>query len=434
MEICVIGAGYVGLIAAVAFAKFSNKVICVEKNGDKVNKLNNGVPTIYEEGLEELLNECLEDEKLLFTTDINKAVRESDIIFIAVGTPTCEDWNVDTSQLFNVINQISSSIHNYKIIVTKSTVPVGTQKNIKKQLINNGVSPSKFDVVSNPEFLREGKALNDFLQGDKIVIGSDSLRAKSIMEKLYTPFNIKILFTNPSTAELIKYASNAFLATKISFINEIANFCTKTGADIDIVAYGLGLDKRISKEFFKAGLGYGGSCFPKDTKALVKIGEKYDSNFDIIRSVINVNDKQRLMPVKILLEHYNDLENKVISILGLTFKPGTDDIREAPALYIIKELISQGAIIKCYDLMASNEIKDIYPTIDYCNNVYDCVEDSYCAIVCTELDEFINIDLKKMRDKMQVGMIIDGRNIYNINDIEENGFDFYYSIGKQNKN
>lgn len=434
MKICVIGAGYVGLIAAVAFAKFSNDVICVEKDIDKVDKLNNKIPTIYEEGLEELLNKCVENRKLVFTTDIKNAVNESDVIFIAVGTPTRKDWNVDTSQLFSVIDEISSSIHNYKIIVTKSTVPVGTQNKIRNQLINNNVSSHLFDVVSNPEFLREGKALNDFLQGDKIVIGSDSIKAINIMKKLYTPFNIEILYTNPSTAELIKYASNAFLATKISFINEIANFCTKTGADIDVVAYGLGLDKRISPEFLKAGLGYGGSCFPKDTKALVKIGEKYDSHFDIIRSVINVNDKQRLLPVKILLEQYNDLDNKVISILGLTFKPGTDDIREAPALYIIKELISRGAIVKCYDSMASNEIRNIYPAINYCDNVYDCVEDSYCAIVCTELDEFINIDLKQMRNKMQVGMIIDGRNIYNIKDIEENGFDFYYSMGKQNKN
>jgi UDPglucose 6-dehydrogenase len=430
LNICVIGAGYVGLITALSFAKMNNKVICVEKDVIKVNKLNKGIPTIFEDGLQKLLYECLNNKNILFTTDFASAIKKSDIIFIAVGTPTGKDWSVDTSQVINVINQLSSVIDNYKVIVTKSTVPVGTQKYLQELLIKNGVSEEKFDIVSNPEFLREGKALYDFFYGDKIVIGCNSKKAKTIMEELYKPFQIKMIFTNPPTAELIKYASNAFLSTKISFINEIANLCNKTGANVDTIAYSLGLDKRISPEFLKSGIGYGGSCFPKDTKALVKIGEKFGCDFKLIKSTIEVNDGQKLLPVKILLDHYDDLKGKVISILGLTFKPGTDDIREAPSLYIINELLEKGVIVKCYDPMVSNEIKDIFPNITYCDNLYDSLIDSNCAIICTEWEEFFNIDLKLATEKMKNPMIIDGRNIFNIEQVENSGIQCYYSIGK----
>lgn len=430
MKICVIGAGYVGLITALSFAKIGNKVVCVEKDIEKVNKLNKGIPTIFEKGLQELLYECLNNKNILFTTDFTKAVKESDIIFIAVGTPTKDNWDVDTSQIINVINQLSSVIDKYKVIVTKSTVPIGTQKSIKKLLIKNGVSKEKFDVVSNPEFLREGKALYDFFNGDKIVIGCDSKKTENILDKLYKPFGIETIFTNPPTAELIKYASNAFLSTKISFINEIANLCNKTGAHVDTVAYALGLDKRISPEFLKSGIGYGGSCFPKDTKALVKIGEKFGCDFKLVKSTIKVNESQRLLPIKILLDYYTDLKGKVISILGLTFKPGTDDIREAPSLYIIKELLEEGAIIKCYDPMVSNEIKNIFPNITYCNHLYDSLIDSQCAIICTEWEEFFSMDLKLAAEKMKNSMIIDGRNIFNIEKVKNSGIRCYFSIGK----
>ena len=432
MKICVIGAGYVGLVTALSFAHFENDVICVEKDIKKVTQLNQGIPTIFEEGLHELLNKCLNNNHILFTSDIDLAVENSDIIFIAVGTPTNEDWSVDISQVITVTNQIAKLINNYKVIVTKSTVPVGTQKRIKEQLIQSGVPEENFDVVSNPEFLREGKAINDFLNGDRMVIGYDSKKAYDLMKELYTPFNIKLIFTNPPTAELIKYASNAFLSTKISFINEIANLCNKIDADVDMVAYGLGLDNRISKEFLQAGIGYGGSCFPKDTKALVSIGQEYDCDFKITKSAIEVNENQRLLPIKILSEHYNNLEGKIISLLGLTFKPGTDDIREAPSLYIIKELLKKGAIIKCYDPMVSEEIKDIFPNISYCNNLYDSIVDSHCIIICTELDEFFHLDLNVIAKKMNETMLIDGRNIMDINQVIESGFNYYYSVGKGN--
>ncbi len=429
MNICVIGAGYVGLITALAFGKMGNKVICVEKDVDKVNKLNQGIKTIYENGLIELLHECLENKNVSFTDDLQKGILHSDIVFIAVGTPTTNNWDVDLSQLTQVINEVSKFINDYKIIVNKSTVPVGTQKYVKNLLIQNGVSKDHFDVISNPEFLREGNAIYDFFHGDKIVIGYDSEIAKKFMDLLYKPFNIPIVFTNPETAELIKYASNAFLASKISFINEIANFCNEVGADIDTLSYALGLDKRISPQFLKAGIGFGGSCFPKDTKALVKTGKQYGYDFKIIKSAIAVNENQKILPVKILLEKYNNIKGKIISILGLTFKPDTDDIREAPSLHIIEALLKNGARIKAYDPMVSSEIKKLYPNISYCSNSYDALVNSECCIICTEWKEFSKIDLNILKEKMKNPFIIDGRNIFSLEKAKE--FDIeYYSIGK----
>ncbi|QUI24234.1 UDP-glucose/GDP-mannose dehydrogenase family protein [Vallitalea pronyensis] len=430
MKICVIGAGYVGLVAALSFATFKNNVICVEKDQEKVDKLKQGVPIIYEKGLEPLLKTCLSKKKIIFTTDIDRAVKKSDIIFIAVGTPTKEDWSVDVSQVMEVANQISQSINTYKIIVTKSTVPVGTQKRIKDIIHDNGVQENKYDVVSNPEFLREGRAINDFLHGERIVLGCDSEKASSIMKKLYKPLRTPVIVTTPPTAELIKYASNAFLATKISFINELANLSNIVEADIDTIAYALGMDKRISPEFLQAGIGYGGSCFPKDTKALVNIGKHYDYDFRIVKSAIDVNETQRLLPIDILLNHYESLEGKIITLLGLTFKPGTDDIREAPSLYIIKALLEKGAIVKCYDPMVSNEIKKIYPQLTYCDDLYDSVVDSECLILCTELDDIYQMDLKKVVKKMMNAIMIDGRNMFDMDEVKSKGFKGYYSMGK----
>lgn len=431
MNICVIGAGYVGLITSLGLAKQGNEVICVDRSTEKINKLNKGIPTIFEENLDELLSECLNSNSILFTNDIYKAVNDSDVIFIAVGTPPMDNWDVDITQVTEVVNQISDSINDYKVIVNKSTVPVGTQKYVKELLIKNGVSESKFDIVSNPEFLREGKAIDDFLNGDRIVIGYDSKKAKSIMEKLYEPFNIKIVFTPPEAAELIKYASNAFLATKISFINEIANICDKVDADIETVAYAMGLDHRISPEFLKAGIGYGGSCFPKDTKALVKIGEKNGCDTKIVKSAIDVNEKQRLIPVKILLDNYESLKGKIITILGLTFKAGTNDIREAPSLFIIEELLKHGAIVNAYDSMASEEIKEIFPSVNYLNSLYDSLIDSHGVIICTDWEEFSAIDLSLVKEKMKNPLIIDGRNILSLEEVKK--YDLkYYSIGRGN--
>lgn len=431
MKICVIGAGYVGLVTSLAFAKINNKVICVEKDIEKVEKLNNGIPTIYENGLGELLNECLSSNNILFTNDISESVKNSDIIFLAVGTPQKMNWDVDMTQVHKVINQISNYIDSYKVIVNKSTVPVGTQKEISHLIIKNGVSTKNFDVVSNPEFLKEGKAIDDFFNADRIVIGCNSLKAKNIMKKLYASFNSKLIFTTPETAELIKYASNAFLATKISFINELANLCNKVGADIETVSYAMGLDKRISPLFLRAGIGFGGSCFPKDTRGLVKTAKKYGCDFKIVKSAIDVNEAQRMLPVKFLLAKYKEIKGKIISILGLTFKPNTDDIRESPSLYIIDALLNRGAKVKCYDPKVSIGVKDMFPNIEYCENLYDSLIDSYCAIICTEWDEFKSIDFSKVNTLMKYPMIIDGRNILNLNDIKKHNI-YYISIGRSN--
>lgn len=429
MQIAVIGAGYVGLITALAFAKMGNNVICVDKDTEKVDKLNQGIVSLYEEDVEDLLVECRSAKKILFTADLQQAVKKSFIIFIAVGTPSLDDGSVDMTQIAEVSQQISNSINDYKIIVIKSTVPVGTQKTVKDILLKNGVSEEHFDLVSNPEFLREGKALFDFFHQDRIVIGNNSQKARITMENLYKPFKATMIFTTPETAELIKYASNAFLATKISFINEIANLCNEVGVDIATISYALGLDKRISPQFLRAGIGYGGSCFPKDTKALLKIGEKHGQELKIIKSTVEVNENQRILPVQILQKHYPTLKNQVISILGLTFKADTDDFREAPSCYIIEELLKRGAIIKCYDPKVSDRIKEIFPDLLYCANPYKTLEDSICAIICTDWEEFSQLQLPLMKKKMKHPMIIDGRNIFSLEDVKKNGIQ-YYSIGR----
>ncbi|MTI70794.1 MAG: UDP-glucose/GDP-mannose dehydrogenase family protein [Firmicutes bacterium] len=429
MKVTVIGSGYVGLIAALGFGIKNNKVICVDKNKEKIKNLKKGIPIIYEKELDNYLKKCIEDKKITFSTDIKKGIRESNIIFIAVGTPPLNNGEVDMTQVKEVIRDISKYINEYKVVVNKSTVPIGTQKYMKRMLNNEGISNEYFDVVSNPEFLREGKAFEDFFNTDRIVIGYDSEKAKGVMGKLYKNFNRKIVYTNPETAELIKYASNGFLATKISFINEIANLCDEIGGNVEDISYALGLDKRISPLFLNAGIGFGGSCFPKDTKALVKIGEKYGVDFNIIKSTINVNNKQRIIPIKKLLNYYKDISGKIISVLGLTFKPGTDDIRESPAIYIINELIKNKAKVKCYDPNVSKTIKDKYPQIEYCNNLYDTFTNSSCAIFCTEWEEFSKLDLFKLKAKMKEPLIIDGRNIFNYEHIKKAKIK-YFAIGR----
>lgn len=433
MKICVVGAGYVGLVTSLAFAKVNNEVICIERDIDKVKTLNKGIPTIFEESLEKLLKECLSSNNILFTNDIALGVKSADVIFLAVGTPEKNDGNVDMTQVYQAVEQISNYIDSYKIIVNKSTVPVGTQKEVKKLLSIKGISSEKYDVVSNPEFLREGKALYDFFNADRIVIGCDSLKVRNIMKELYTPFNSQLIFTTPETAELIKYASNAFLATKISFINEIASLCNIVEADIETISYGMGLDKRISPLFLRAGIGFGGSCFPKDSKALIKIGEKYGVNLKIIRSALEVNEMQRLLPIKILLERYNNLNDKTITILGLSFKPETDDIREAPATYIIEELEKRGAKIKTFDPIVSDEGKCVLPNIKYCDNAYEASKNSDCIVICTEWAEFNSLDFSKIKESMRKPMIIDGRNMLDIKLIEELGFE-YHSVGRNQRN
>ncbi|MCG8643203.1 MAG: UDP-glucose/GDP-mannose dehydrogenase family protein, partial [Desulfobacterales bacterium] len=335
----------------------------MEKDKTKLSKLILGKSTIYEKNLDKFLTLSLLTKRLSFTNNLPEAIKASDLVFVAVGTPPQKDGSVDLTQITSVLQTLAESINAYKVIILKSTVPVGTQKQAKQFLIDQGVSPKHFDIISNPEFLREGTALDDVFYGDRIVVGYDSTKAKAIMQELYKPLEIEIVFTNPETAELIKYAANGFLATKISYINEIANLCDQVGADVEALAYGIGLDHRISPEFLQAGIGYGGSCFPKDTLALAAIGNKFGNEMKIIQSVIEVNQLQKLKPVEILQNRYLQLEGRIISILGLAFKPGTDDIREAPSLYIIQELIKLGAIVKCYDPVVSTEVQKIFPNV-----------------------------------------------------------------------
>lgn len=428
MKISVIGAGYVGLVTALGLAYKGHEVFCIDKNKNKINNLKNGKSTIYEKGVDNLLKMCLDKDKIKFTTKIEKGVKNSEMVFIAVGTPSMEDGNVDLSQINIVLNQISKYITQYKIIINKSTVPVGTQKEVKSLLLKNGVLKENFDVISNPEFLREGKAIKDFLKPDRIVIGYDSEKARRKMETLYSDFDTEIIYTTPETAELIKYASNAFLATKISFINEIANLCNIIGADVKTISYAMGLDQRISPEFLNAGIGFGGSCFPKDIKGLLKIGEKNGYDFEIVKSVLKVNEKQRIKPVNIILEHFTSIKDRVVSVLGLTFKPDTDDTREAPSLYIMNELLKRGALIKCYDPVMKN-INRIIPGIVNCNSLYQALEDSICAIICTEWREFENINLKEVKKRMKKPFIIDGRNVLNLEVVRKSKI-HYHSIGR----
>lgn len=429
MKICVIGAGYVGLVTAVALALLKNDVICVEKDTTKLSKLILGKSTIYEKNLDKFLTLSLLTQRLSFTDNLFEAIKVSDLVFVAVGTPPQEDGSVDLSQLTSVMEMLAQSINDYKVIILKSTVPVGTQKHVKQFLINRGISSQLFDIISNPEFLREGTALDDVFYGDRIVIGYDSAKAKAIMQELYKPLEIEIVFTNPETAELIKYAANGFLATKISYINEIANLCDHVGADVEDISYAIGLDHRISPEFLQAGIGYGGSCFPKDTLALAAIGKKFGNEMKIIKSVIEVNQLQKLKPVKILQNRYSELEGRIISILGLAFKPGTDDLREAPSLYIIHELLKKGAIIKCHDPVVSTEIQKIFPSVFVFNNLYDSLDSSDCAIVCTDWSKFYSLDFELLKEKMNYPLIIDGRNLFDKDEMDKLKIE-YYSIGR----
>jgi UDPglucose 6-dehydrogenase len=348
VNISVIGTGYVGLVSGVCFAELDHKVICVDISEEKINMLNQGIMPIYEEGLEEMCNRNKDAGRIEFTTDLEHGVRNSDIIFIAVGTPSLPNGQADLSQVEDVARNIAKHMNGYKIIVNKSTVPVGTQKIVTQIINDNLVEQHDFDVVSNPEFLREGTAIFDTMNTDRVVIGTDSEKAAKIMEELHKPFNAPILIVDPESAEMIKYAANAFLATKISFINEIANICERVGANVESVAKGIGLDKRIGDKFLNAGIGYGGACFPKDTKALVKIAEKAGYEFKIVKSIIEVNNNQKIRPFEKLKEKIGELKGKKIGIWGLAFKPNTNDMREAPSLDIINRLILEGARVIAY--------------------------------------------------------------------------------------
>ncbi|PZM67230.1 UDP-glucose dehydrogenase family protein [Paenibacillus dendritiformis] len=430
MKCCVIGVGYVGLVSGACMAEMGNSVICVDSDKLKIDQLNSGVMPIYEKELGCICERNKVRGRLIYTTNLSFAIQNSDIIFIAVGTPSLSDGQVDLSQLENVAKGIAKHINGYKIIVNKSTVPVGTQKYVTRVIKENLKEHIEFDVVSMPEFLREGSAVHDTLNAERIVIGAESEKATKILKKLHEPYNAPILVTEPESAELMKYAANSFLATKITFINEIANICEKVGADVVDIARGIGLDSRISSKFLQAGIGFGGACFPKDTRAVVKIAEDYGYEFEILKSVIAVNEKQKLKPYEKLKKIMGSLEGKNIAILGLAFKPNTDDMREAPSIDIIKAIQKDGGKIKAYDPVAMNNSRMFLSNVEYSESPYEAVINVDAIILVTEWNEFKELDLNRIKENSKGDIFIDGRNVFQYEQMKKHGFQ-YYCIGRR---
>lgn len=434
MKICFIGTGYVGLVSGVCFSDLGNSVICIDKDREKLTQLENGDIPIFEPGLSELVRKNLDAGRLSFSDDLIGSIKKSDIVFVAVGTPTAKDGvSADLSQVFSVAKLISKGIKSHKIIVTKSTVPIGTGDKIEK-ILNKNKKKRLFTIISNPEFLREGEAIKDFKYPDRVVIGTNDKRVIKIFNELYRPIiNKGAAFVSCSrrTAELIKYASNAFLATKISFINEIANLCEKVHVNIDDVSVGIGLDKRIGSRFLRAGPAYGGSCFPKDTKALAKVGKNYNSPLSIVNSVINFNEKRKKdIENNIYKILHNKIKNKIICFLGVTFKANTDDLRDSSAINLISKFIKKGAKINYYEPTGSKEILDKHKNVKYFDDLYLAVKKVDLIIIHTEWDEFKNLNFSKIKNNNKKIIIYDLRNLYdNKSFINKNDIS-YYSIGR----
>lgn len=427
MDICVIGTGYVGLVAGACLADMGNSVICVDNNEAKISQLKNGIIPIYEPSLEELVKANVLENRLEFSTDLKSAVEKSLVCFIAVGTPQGEDGSADLQYVFNVAKSIATSMNDYKVIVDKSTVPVGTAEKVSEIIKAN--TKYDFDVVSNPEFLKQGNAVNDFLSPDRVVIGSNSDKATQIMQEIYAPFfrtGNRVIVMDVKSAEMTKYASNAFLAVKISYANEIANLCEKVGANAEMVRVGMTTDSRIGNKFLFAGLGYGGSCFPKDVKALIKTGLENDCEMSIIKSADETNKKQRLLFLdKITNKFGKNLTGKTFAVWGLAFKPKTNDMREAPAITIINELLNRGAKVQAYDPKASEEAKFYFQNkITYAKNSYEALENADALILLTEWNEFRRPDFDKIKELLNNPVIFDGRNQYNGSKLVEKGFDY----------
>lgn len=432
MNITVVGTGYVGLVLGTCLANLGNIVLCVDIDEEKINKLKKGIVPIYEPGLKDLVELSTKEERLLFTTSIKEGVEKSDVIFIAVGTPQGHDGKADLRYIDQVAADIGKNMNSYKVVVNKSTVPVGTADKVKEIIKKNQKEKIDFDVVSNPEFLREGCAVKDFQVPDRIVIGVESEKAKEIMLRIYKPIertDHPILVTTTKSSELIKYASNSFLATKISFINEIANLCEKVGADVKTVARGMGLDKRIGPRFLQAGVGYGGACFPKDVRALMMTGFENGYDFRIILAADEVNQEQKRSLVPKVKKLIPNLKGKTIAMWGLAFKPKTDDIREAPSLIIIEELQELGAKIKAFDPVAEENAKKVTKYIEFCKNPYETVKDCDALVIVTEWDEFRNLDKEKIKELMKHPNIVDGRNVYDPKEMKELGFK-YVGVGR----
>jgi UDPglucose 6-dehydrogenase len=433
MKISVIGTGYVGLVTGTCLAETGNDVLCIDIDANKVEQMKQGIVPIYEPHLDLLFNRNIKAKRLKFSTSLEEGLDHGEIIMLALPTPEDEDGSADLSYVLGVAKEIGHKIKDYKVIVNKSTVPVGTAEKVTTAVAKE--TNVEFDVVSNPEFLREGFAVDDFLKPERIVIGSSSERATKLMKKLYNPFvrsGNPILIMDERSAELTKYAANSFLATKITFMNEIANFCEKVGADVDKVRIGMGTDSRIGKRFLFPGIGYGGSCFPKDVKALHKSGLDNDYNFDILNAVIKVNDLQKkiLIP-RVRLYFNNNLKDKTIAIWGLAFKPETDDIREAPALYMIEELLVSGAHIKVFDPEAMQNVKRKFgDQIQYASSMYEATEEADALIISTEWSIFRTPNFNKLKQNLKEPVIFDGRNLYDIEDMKNEGF-YYSSIGRK---
>ena len=441
MNLTVIGSGYVGLVSGTCFAEMGNKVICVDVNKDKIQQLKNGIIPIYEPGLSPMVLKNIKNDNLQFSTSLKESIQNASVIFIAVGTPMGDDGSADLQYVISVAKEIGKHMTNEVVIVDKSTVPVGTADKVRETIqfeLDKRDSSYEFHVVSNPEFLKEGDAINDFMKPDRVVVGAYSEFAFNKMRQLYHPFTMsydRIIEMDVRSAEMTKYAANAMLATKISFMNEIANICEKVGADVNHVRTGIGSDKRIGYSFIYPGVGYGGSCFPKDVKALKKIAEKHDYDATLITAVENVNDRQKVViSNKVVKRFGEDLSGKIFGIWGLAFKPGTDDMREAPAIYVIKELVKRGASVVAYDPKAMKESQHFYlkgeKNIRYVDSKYNVLDNANALILLTEWKEFRSPDFEEIKSQLITPIIFDGRNQYGIFNLKEKGFE-YYQIGKK---
>ena len=436
MNIAIVGTGYVGLVSGTCFSEMGINVTCVDVDEKKIENLKKGVISIYEPGLEDMVRKNIQAGRLNFTTDLADVLDDVEIVFSAVGTPPDEDGSADLKYVLAVAKAIGENIKKYTVVVTKSTVPVGTAKKVKETIqaeLDKRGENVKFDVASNPEFLKEGAAIKDFMSPDRVVVGIESEKAKEIMSRLYKPFMLvsdRLIFTDIPSAEMIKYAANSMLATRISFMNDIANLCELVGADVNMVRKGIGTDTRIGKKFLYAGCGYGGSCFPKDVKALIKTAQKVGYDMEVLQAVESVNEKQKSILFNKLMKHFNgDINGKTIAIWGLAFKPETDDMREAPALVLIDKIISVGASVKVYDPIAMPECKRrIGDKVVYCKDMYEAVVDVDTLLLVTEWKEFRMPSLEVLNKTMKNKVIIDGRNIYDAKEMVESGFD-YYKIG-----
>ena len=433
MRIAMIGTGYVGLVSGACFSEFGNDVVCVDKDEVKISRLDRGEIPIFEPGLDDLVANNVRAGRLTFTTDLTSAVRDADAVFIAVGTPTRRgDGHADLSYVYGAAKEIAAAMDGYTVVVTKSTVPVGTGREVER-IIREARPDVEFDVCSNPEFLREGAAITDFMRPDRVVIGTESERAQEAMREIYRPLYLietPIVFTSLQTSELIKYAANTFLATKITFINEIADLCEQVGADVHDVSRGIGLDGRIGRKFLHPGPGYGGSCFPKDTLALVKTAQDYKAPLRIVETVVDINDKRKKqMADKIIQACGGSVSGKTVAALGLTFKPNTDDMRDSPSLDIIPALQAAGATVKAYDPEGMKEARQMLPDVEMCDNAYAPIDGADVVVLITEWNEFRALDLKRVKGLLKEPLMVDLRNVYNPEDMAEAGFT-YVCVGR----